>query len=226
MRRSGLDKNGLISDVTADSPIVRAYIALYEQLCIRTNDSDHPFVVVTSATSGEGRSTVAANLALCSAYAGNCKTLLIDADSERPAISDLFGVNTSHGLHDVLSGGVELDSAQHVLDGGKLSIMPAGKSSGSVAITAHARGLSEKMADWRSQFDWVFADTAPVLSSCGALTLGLHASGVLLVVDAVRTRAPVVSRAAARLKDAQVNTLGVVLNRRRHIIPRYAYRWL
>lgn len=226
MKRLGFDKKGLVADATSDSPAAQSFLALFDRLSVVAAGDATPMVVVTSAVSREGRSTVAANVARCAATTGRHRTLLVDADMRRPALGRLFDLKDGIGLLDVLAGTADADSAVHAVDGDRLFVVPAGRGKGSIALAAYGAKLAALVEQWSSQFDWIVADTAPILASSGAVVLGRRASGALLVVDAVRTRAPVVSRAAEHLRDGGVSIHGVVLNRRRHLIPRYAYRWL
>lgn len=226
MSPAAVQKNGLISDFTLDSPYVDAYVTLYEQLCVSVVGQPKPCIVVTSAGRGEGRSTVAANLAIVSARIGRRKTLLIDAETNRPSLARMFDVKEGAGLSNVLEGEATCSSAAHAIDGDKLSLLTAGVVGSLRGLSGNVERLRAVRTEWEAEADVTIIDAPPVLGSGGAIAWGQSGAGLLVVVHAGRTREAVLKRAAQRLRVARVEPLGVVLNRRRHTIPGYVYRWL
>ncbi len=226
MRHRGLDKHGLIRDFQSRSPGVRSYVTLFEQLCLAVEKEPRPLIAVTSPSRGDGRTTTAANLALCAAVLGGRKALLVDADFDRPMLPRLLAVEGSGGIDQVLQGNAEWQDMVRPVDDGKLSLLPSGENASSALVAAQPDRLAKLVEGLRSTFDWIVVDVPPVLSSSSVLAFGQQATGVLLVARAGRTRAEVVREAATRLDDAGVRILGAVLNRRRFVIPRYAYRRL
>lgn len=220
-------RRGLVSDFASQSPLVRSYVAIFEQLCVSTAGDAHPLMVVTGPGRGEGRTSVAVNLALCGTHLGGRRTLLIDADIGGAGLSRVLGRSGLPGLSDVLAGGSEWRDCLHPHGRDeRVRILPAGTSGTVVPAACPPERLSGLVAEWRREFEWIIVDTPPLLSSATANVLGRHATGAVLVLRSGRTRAEVLAQAAARLKDNEIRTLGVVLNRRRFSIPRYAYRRL
>ncbi|MBI4581908.1 MAG: CpsD/CapB family tyrosine-protein kinase [Planctomycetes bacterium] len=226
MSRNGLSRQGLIRDPQADSPLVRSYVTLFEQVSVTVgSDEGAPVIVVTSPSRGDGRSTVAANLAICAAALGGCRTLAVDADLDRPGLSKLLGSSGKPGLADVLAGKAECEEFTKPVGHGNLALLPAGRGS-SPLIVAQARRVRELVGIWRSRFDWIVVDSPPMLVSAAAAVLAKAASGALLVLRAGRTRPEVLDAALARLDEGCIRTLGAVLNRRRFAIPTGRYRRL
>ena len=225
MSRQGLYRNGLIADLTSASPMVHSYTTLFEQLSLAVAGANTPLIVVTSPARGDGRSTIAANMAICAAGLGGHRTLIVDADMGRPGLSKLFGVPKTDGLAEVLMGTAAWeDVVQSTGDSGP-AVMTAGHGPSSVLV-ARASRFPELVEQWRSHYDWIVLDSSPVLLSAGACVAGRHASGALLAMRAGRTRPEVLEAAATRLRDTGVRILGAVLNRRRFMIPRFTYRRL
>ena len=220
-------RGGLVYDFTSQSPLVRSYVTMFEQLCVSTAGDAHPLLVVTGPGRGEGRTSVAVNLGLCGTRLGGRKTLLVDADIELAGLSKALGKSRGPGLSDVLVGDLPWrDCVQVHGQDERLHVLPSGTSATMVPAACPPDRLSSLVAEWRSEFDWIVVDTPPVLCSATAAVLGKLGSGAVLVLRSGRTRTEVLSQAAGRLKEHEIRTLGVVLNRRRFSIPRYAYRRL
>lgn len=220
-------RGGLVTDFASPSPLVRSYVTMFEQLCVSTAGDGHPLLVVTGPGRGEGRTSVAINLGLCGTQLGGRRTLLIDADTELAGLSRALGKNGKPGLSDVLAGNTPWrDCVQAHEHNERLHVLPAGSSTTVVLAACPPDRLSGLVAEWRREFEWIIVDTPPVLCSATASVLGKHGTGAVLVLRSGRTRMEVLSQAAARLKESDIRTLGVVLNRRRFSIPRYAYRRL
>ena len=90
--------------------------------------------------------------------------------------------------------------------------------------TVSPAALRETLDAVASGYDWILIDGPPVLESPEAPTLGVVADGVVVVVQAGRTKRPVLSRSVDLLNRSGGRLLGVVLNRRRLEIPEFIYR--
>ena len=218
---------GVITDVGSEAPLVQANVRLYEQLCLKLAKETNRFLVVTSPARNDGRTSVAANLALCCAQIGGQRTLLIDADFSRPTLPRVFSLKkTKGGMADVLGNGEKWREHLHTFHDGLLSLLPAGKVSFAGLMSKKAEQIGELFDQWKKEFDWIIADTPPILESANALVLGRQATGALLVVRAGRTRAEVVQTAVKKIRDESVSLVGTILNSRQYVIPKYAYRRL
>ena len=177
------------------------------------NVDDPPrVIVVTSPNEGDGKSTVASNLAATMATSGQ-STVLIDADLRRPVIAAGFGVAEGAGLTDVLTGEVDVDDVMqesgqidglYVIGAGNLPPNPS-ELLGSRAMRALVTGLA---AD-----HLLIIDAPPVLPVTDAVVLSTIADGVILVVSAGKTLDTHVLGAAEQLEEVNARLLGVVLNR-------------
>jgi capsular exopolysaccharide synthesis family protein len=169
-------------------------------------------VMVTSAVPGEGKTTLAGNLATSLARAGR-KTLLIDGDLRCPAAHQLFEQTLQPGLSEVLLGEVELAGALRpttAADG--LWLLPAGQWDREV-IQALARPNVQKIFErLRAEFDLIIVDAHPVLPAADALLFGQHADAVLLSLMRDVSRLPQIHAAAQRLANLGIRILGAVVN--------------
>jgi capsular exopolysaccharide synthesis family protein len=172
-------------------------------------------IMITSALPNEGKSVVAANLAVAFA-AGRRKVLLVDADLRNPTQHKCFDVDNTVGLTQALrrspsseNGAPEIIVQQtrpglDVLTSGPL---PAGPSD-DLASDAMIR-LVEFV---KTKYNLVIFDSTAVLPVTDALVLARHVDGIILVVRAVHTRSEQAGEAIKQLRRANTNLLGVVLN--------------
>src|SRR5262249_51241559 len=136
-------------------------------------------VMVTSAVSGEGKTTLASHLASSLARAGR-RTLLIDSDLRRPATHQLFEVAPQPGLSEVLLGEVTVGEATQATAVNGLSMMPAGQWDRDVLQALARDGIQKVFAKVKEDYEFIVVDSHPVLLANDALLIGLHADAVLL----------------------------------------------
>lgn len=217
-------RRGLIADVARQDAYTRGHAAVFEQTALRTDAQRPRLVLVTSAVRGEGRTCMAANLALFASRLGGGRVLLVDADLERPALSALHGAAGGRGLTESLRAGAAWDELARPTGSEGVRLLPAGSGGAPGLIASAGSKLDELVNGWRRSFDWVIVDAPPALSSAAAALLVRCGLDALLVIRAGVTRVEVVREAASRMTGAGGRLLGAVLNRRSFVIPRYAYR--
>ncbi len=168
-------------------------------------------VLVTSATAGEGKTTLAAHLAGSLARAGR-KTLLVDGDLRNPSAHQLFELPMQPGFSEALLGEVEMGDAVKPTPLEGLSVLAAGQWDREV-MQALARGDLEGLFDrLREEFDFLIVDSHPVLAATDALLLGQQADAVILSVRREVSQMPRVYTAAQRLESLGIRVLGAVVN--------------
>lgn len=164
-------------------------------------------LVVTSALTAEGKTTVAGNLAVTAARTG-LRVLLVDADLRKPSISTLFGVETPRGLSHLLAGQklkVRVDTAEP-----NLRIIGAGTVPPNPAELLASPRAASIWHQLRQQADLVVVDTPPVLSVADALEITNHADWVLLTVRNRQSREHHLLGALERLHRVGSPITGVV----------------
>jgi capsular exopolysaccharide synthesis family protein len=138
---------------------------------------------VTSSVISEGKSFVAANLAVTLAKYSGYKTLLIEGDLHRPTLATMFGLKDLHGLSDWWTiRNQELASYIVRFNGTALSFLPAGKSCDRPSEILRSGQLADAFAQLRSQFDWIVVDSTPMLPVIDANLWSRLVDGSLLVV--------------------------------------------
>lgn len=167
-------------------------------------------MVVTSALPGEGKSSVAGNLALALSQVGQ-RVCLIDGDLRRPSVATYFGLIGSAGLSTVIVGRASLDDVLQPVDGG-LVVITSGPIPPNPTELLGAPSFTRLLGELRNRFDTVIVDAPPVLPAADAAVLAAAADGVIFVVRAGRTGRHQVQRAVAALDQVHAPMLGAVLN--------------
>lgn len=185
---------------------------------LRTNLSfaavNRPFrsILVTSALTGEGKTTTATNLSIVLAQAGH-RVFLLDCDLRLPAIHRVFGLDNAQGLTNVLVQQVDPVAIAQPGPVPGLSILPSGPVPPNPADLLGSEQMRSLWERIYREFDYVIADSPPVLSVTDAALLSSQVDGVLLVIRTARTRIETLQEAKAQLERANARIVGVVLNR-------------
>jgi capsular exopolysaccharide synthesis family protein len=169
-------------------------------------------VMITSAIGGEGKTTLAAQLAGRCANAG-LSTLLMDCDLRRPMLARLLEVPEQPGLAEVLSRQVEPEAALIVIDSaGGFHLLPAGAPGSDPGRLFSGSAFPQLLQRFRQAFDVVIVDTPPVLPVPDALQLGRWVDGAILAARRDNSRSRLVERANHLLTSVGISLLGVVVN--------------
>lgn len=168
-------------------------------------------LVITSPTPGDGKSTIAANLARLMAAAGE-SVVLIDCDLRRPTQADQFAIDGAVGLTQVLAGDIDVDSAlvQTDLDG--LQVLPAGRIPPNPSELLGSQTM-RTLVEALSAGHVVILDAPPVLAVTDAALVGALADGVILVTRMGTNHKAQLQQCAKLLRQANSTLLGAVLNR-------------
>jgi Mrp family chromosome partitioning ATPase len=189
------------------------FVAAIDALCegLRPAGPDESrLVLITSAGSGEGKSTLARHVALRLAQSGH-KTLLVDADLRRPSAHRALEQTLRPGLCDVLLGQADLgDAVRPTTTAERLWLLPAGQWQPSVKAAFARADLGGLLEALRDQFAVVVVDASSVFAGSDVLRLGVHADlAFLSVLDGVSQNAQVAA-ATLRLRIAGVPLAGQV----------------
>ncbi len=172
----------------------------------------HRILAVTSAEPGEGKSTIAANLALTFAEQG-LRTVLVDADQRRPVVHLLGKVKRSPGLHEYLGGAADLDT---VLRTSRISrnvdVLPAGGSTRGSQDGIGSVGFENLIEQLRERYDAIVVDTPPVLAVSDALVVGRVVDATLLVVRAGVSQEGALRQTIAQLRRVEAPLVGIIMN--------------
>jgi len=170
----------------------------------------HRVVMVASAVSGEGKTSLASHLATSLARSG-LKTLLIDADLRSPAIHRIFDLPCSAGLSELLRGEVGIADVISDTAIGELKVITAGGCDQQTIRVLAQGALGGLFAQLKEQFDFVIVDSSPVLPVADALIVAQQADAVLFSIFRDVSRKTKVNAALRRLESLGVRILGAVV---------------
>ena len=170
-----------------------------------------PTLMVTSANPGDGKTLLAANLAISIAQSGR-KVLLLDGDLRRPRVHQLFGVNVEVGVSSVVSGQVDPPEAVQQTAVENLSVVACGPLPVNPAELLTAPEFEQCLQYYREQFDFVIVDCPPLLAVADPCIIAPLVDGVILTVRIARDRRTQVLRSKELLEGVNANVLGVVVN--------------
>jgi polysaccharide biosynthesis transport protein len=167
-------------------------------------------IVVTSATKGEGKSTVAVHLAIAAAQSGQ-KVLLVDSDLRQPRQHQLWQVSNGIGLSTVLIGETQFpESVVEVAD--NLELLVAGATHPNPSAIFGSPAMAELIAHWFSLYDLVVVDGTTITQSAESAILSKMAHGIVLVVRPEIAEEAELKQAQDILAQSQQRVLGMVLN--------------
>lgn len=188
-----------------------AFRTLRTVMLLSSADNPPRTIMVSSATKGDGKTTVCSNLAM-SLSRNEDRVLLIDADIRQPSIADRFGIHAhSLGLVDYLAGQATIDAVT-IRRSEYLDIIPAGSIAPNPTELFSSKKMASFISEMRDKYDYVLFDSAPVVPVADSLALSTLLDGVLLVVRSRNTQKHLASEATRRLRHVQATLLGVVLN--------------
>ncbi len=180
---------------------------------LKLNVSDPPkTIMVTSATEGEGKTFVAANLAAGIAHDLHFHALLVDCDLRNPSLSHWFGVQNGHGLSDYLVGRGQLSELLMKTEMEKLSLLTGGGAQAKPAELIGSKKMEALVHELKSRYNdrYIILDATPLLATTEPEVLARLVDGILIVVRANVTPRETVKQAIASLDPKKI--MGFVLN--------------
>jgi len=171
-------------------------------------------VMVTSSIDGEGKTTLAANLALSYAMLG-ARTLLVEGDMRNPEMTRSLCPRAKLGILDVALGRASLRQAIVTDPTISLSVLPAPMSEHSALASefVFSNAVGVILTELRRHYDIIVIDAPPLIPLVDSAALGEYADGIVMTVGWDRTREDIVSRALDQLSSLHDRLLGTVLTR-------------
>lgn len=199
----------LVTITDPRSPVSEAYRSLRANLSFYSLDKPLRTLMVTSPAAGEGKSTTIANLAVTMAQSGR-RTIVVDTDLRRPALHELFGAQMSPGLTDAMMAAAgELPLQKTAVE--NLWLLSSGPKPPNPADLLGAERMAQIIGQLTEQADIVLFDAPPVMAAADAAILGARVDGVLLVIQAGKTRRDHSERARETLEKSRAHVVGAAL---------------
>ena len=202
------------------SPVAEAFRVLRTNLQFAAVDKDLKVILVTSPSPNEGKSTVVEYLAQAISQTGK-KVMVLDADLISPTLHRYFGIPNQSGLSNLIVADADSTVFTCLKEYPNLSVITTGPvppNSSELLGSARMKHLMDRL---REEYDVVIMDTPPILPVTDAAVASSLADGVILVIQAGKTRNGEVRQAQDVLEAAHANLLGVVLNRPRRSVNDY-----
>ena len=193
-----------------ESPAAEAFRLLGVRVRYLRKDRALKKLLITSTVPREGKSFAAANLAWVLASGAGQKTLLLEGDLRRPALSHMFGVAGGPGICECLQGADNLASSICHIEKSNLWILPSGVAQGNpldVMQSAKLPAMMEQLSAW---FDWIIMDSPPVLPLADTSVWARLADGILLVARPGITERRRMERGVEALEPSKL--IGTLLN--------------
>ena len=205
--------SALVTAKASRSPLSEAYRIIRTNIQFTDIDNPPRTIVVTSPSPGEGKSTTSANIAQVLAESGR-RVTLVDGDLRRPSLHRVFDLERHDGLTNLLVGTDELNGhGVQVTDEPTLKLVASGPVPPRPADLLGSSRMNQLMAHLREQSDMVVIDSPPLLAVTDAAILSTITDGVVMVVDAAKSKRRDLVRAREAVEAVGGRVLGVVINR-------------
>jgi Mrp family chromosome partitioning ATPase len=215
-----------VDQETTGAQSLRPEIGALVDRLFRLPETESPRAVIFCAVEpvSEAQLTVA-QVAEAVADLGLGSVCLVDAHPGAPTLHERYQLENSFGFSDCLQAGKSLQEAARPVHGSRLHLIPAGARGDAWSSTA-VNDLSSWVLALRNSFDYVLVYGPPLSLNLHSCLLGRHLDGLVMLIEANRTRKDTVSALKQTITDSTVRLLGAILNNRRYPIPEAIYRRL
>lgn len=185
---------------------------LYTNIQLLSSDQPIRSLVISSALPGDGKSTVALNLAQIAAVMGK-RVLLVDGDLRRPQIHNRTNLSNQQGLTNLISTDIPVDQVIQQLPAmTNLSVITSGPIPPDPARLLSSGKMKRLMAEFQKNFDLVIYDVPPIVGLVDVRLIAPHTDGIVMIVRIDKTDKLGVIQAQDSLKISSTNVLGIAIN--------------
>jgi capsular exopolysaccharide synthesis family protein len=214
-----------IADLCVAGPWLEEYNRLQQNIVSVLPDVNPRRILFAGVSGDEGSETVVSRLGVVLSMLGR-QVLLVDTQVRDPVLHQIFGIERAPGTIELLSSKCTLVQVIHRTKLDRLFVIPGGSSDGDPFFLQQMETFDYVTDTMKGFADWIILSCHAVNAYNDATTIARKVHGVVLVVQAEKTRWEVAQSAKARLEKAGANILGVVLNDRRYHIPEWIYKRL
>ena len=206
--------------------VVEKDIRVYQSLTAVVSDPTRKVIQFIGSREGEGTSTVVREFAKVSATKFGRTVLLLDADRYRPTLHLHFNIHNGCGWQEVVRDNEPIEKALYQIGETRLFVSPSSRNFDSNTRIFNSLPIDVFWKKLKQRFDLILVDSPPATTSTDGLAISSKVDGVVLVVEAEKTRWPVAETVRDRIKNSGGNILGIVLSKRRYYIPEWIYNKL
>lgn len=203
-------------------------ISLFRNIEAHLENTPHKVIQFIGAQMGEGTSTIIRDFAMVSAARLGKSVLLLDADHMNPSQHLFFRIDPRFGIEEIIRDKAAFEKALFKIGDNNLyvCVYQTQKRSSFFPQILYSPEVKNFWDDLRKMFDLILIDSAPAATSPDGITMSRYVDGVVLVVEAEKTRMPVAENLKNQVARNGGNLLGVVFNKQRHHIPDFIYKRL
>lgn len=200
----------LIVEKNSKSISAEAYKTLRTNIQYSSFDKEIKTILITSTIPGEGKSTIAGNLALSFAQQDK-KVLVMDCDLRKPSLHKMFRLSNLKGLSDVIVGNIDLEKAMYNYKD-NFDILTSGNIPPNPSEILASNTMTLLLEKLKTKYDIIIIDSAPLQAVTDAQIISNKVDGTLLVIRASVTKREAILQAKDLLNQVNAKILGVVLN--------------
>jgi len=234
LKRAERERTGKSRETPAGRPeavpgaqsLKQKLIAVYKSIESSLPDKSSPIITFVGAQSGEGTSTLVREFAKLASSDLGRKTVILDVEQGLGGHYDNFGVSPKDSLDMVVNGSLQLEDVLLPVKDGILFLGCLSTEEDSASTVVANPKFDDIMKRLREKFNLILFDAPPLNDSSDALLLAPKSDGVVIVVEAEKTRWQVAESVREKIVMQGGNILGVILNKRRFHIPQFIYRRL
>ncbi|SHJ73013.1 capsular exopolysaccharide family [Dethiosulfatibacter aminovorans DSM 17477] len=194
------------------SPISEAYRSLRTNIEFANLDNNMKSILITSATSGEGKTLTLINLAVAMAQIGK-KVMIIDCDMRKPRVHKALETSNMFGLAEYLMDGGDIGEYIKRIDDLGIDVMTSGRIPSNPSELLHSNVMKNTVEKLKENYDYILFDTPPVIPVTDAVVMSSYVEGAIMIIEHGKVDIDLGRRAKDALVSGGTNLLGVVLNR-------------
>jgi capsular exopolysaccharide synthesis family protein len=175
-------------------------------------DKKIKIIQTTSSMPAEGKTTFQSNIAFLLSKKGY-KTILVDLDLRRPKVHEIYSVENTKGVTEVLSGKTKLEDAIKSNKKNGFDILTSGEKTYAIASILESKKIKDLLDILREKYDYILLDSPPILSVSDSLYISKLSDAVIFVVSREDSKKSFVKEAIKVLKRNNVNLIGAVITK-------------
>lgn len=210
------------SDLVLESEMVR----LYQSIDALLPDSPKKVIQFIGAHEGEGTSSIVREFARVASKIKNKPVLLLDAEKRSANQSLLFGITPENKREDEWDSEETMERAIAKIEDSDSPVCLISQNTILYPKYFYSPKISVFWEKLKERFDLILIDSPPASVSPDGIAISRNVDGVVLVLEAEKTRGPVAQNLKDRIQKNGGNLLGIIFNKRRHYIPEFLYKRL